>query len=222
MSDAHLSIILFISTIKQGKLLFINWSTENLNSACTVILRWRLHFEFVTAREPLEPPTVLQNQSEVTVWTGAEHVDVDTFSWDLPIKVLPTNPALASYMSHFTGTNSINIWLYVVCVRLWTWHYEAWILCFWWYLLMFALCECEKCYRGAHFRNKAAFFCCRFYCICTASDGFYMESMQPMFCLFHMRFTVYLNFKCIFPSWTSLSLRSATLSVVALYFCVFI
>lgn len=144
MSDAHLSIILFISTIKQVKLLFINWSTENLNSACTVILRWRLHFEFVTAREPLEPPTVLQNQSEVTVWTGAEHVDVDTFSWDLPIKVLPTNPALASYMSHFTGTNSINIWLYVVCVRLWTWHHEARILCFWWYLLMFALCECEK------------------------------------------------------------------------------
>lgn len=57
----------------------------------------------------MEPPTVLQNQSEVTVWTGAEHVDVDTFSWNLPIKVLPTNPALASYVSQFTGTNSINI-----------------------------------------------------------------------------------------------------------------
>ncbi|XP_035282075.1 RAB6A-GEF complex partner protein 2 isoform X1 [Anguilla anguilla] len=74
-----------------------------------VSLRWRLHFEFVTAREPVEPPTVLQNQSEVTVWTGAGHVDVDTFSWDLPIKVLPTNPALASYVSQFSGTNSINI-----------------------------------------------------------------------------------------------------------------
>lgn len=74
-----------------------------------VTLRWRLHFEFVTAREPMEPPTVLQNQSEVTVWAGAEHVDVDTFSWDLPIKVLPTNPALASFVSQFTGTNSINI-----------------------------------------------------------------------------------------------------------------
>ncbi|KAM8899142.1 RAB6A-GEF complex partner protein 2 [Spinachia spinachia] len=74
-----------------------------------VMLRWRLHFEFVTAREPMEPPIVLQNQSEVTVWAGSEHVDVDTFSWDLPIKVLPTNPALASYMSHFTGTNSITI-----------------------------------------------------------------------------------------------------------------
>lgn len=86
-------------------------------SRCTVILRWRLHFEFVTAREPMEPPTVLQNQSEVTVWAGAEHVDVDTFSWDLPIKVLPTNPALASYVSQFTGSNSINIWL---CEVLWS------------------------------------------------------------------------------------------------------
>lgn len=74
-----------------------------------VTLRWRLHFEFVTAREPMEPPIVLQNQSEVTVWSGAEHVDVDTFSWDLPIKVLPTNPALASHVSQFTGKNSINI-----------------------------------------------------------------------------------------------------------------
>uniref|UniRef100_A0A8C6UFS5 GP1 homolog, RAB6A GEF complex partner 1 n=1 Tax=Neogobius melanostomus TaxID=47308 RepID=A0A8C6UFS5_9GOBI len=48
-------------------------------STDTVTLRWRLHFEFVTAREPMEPPIVQQNQSEVTVWSGAEHVDVDTF-----------------------------------------------------------------------------------------------------------------------------------------------
>lgn len=57
----------------------------------------------------MESHNVLQNQPEVTVWTGAEHVDVDTFSWDLPIKVLPTNPALTSYVSQFTGTNSINV-----------------------------------------------------------------------------------------------------------------
>uniref|UniRef100_A0A3Q2XV12 GP1 homolog, RAB6A GEF complex partner 1 n=1 Tax=Hippocampus comes TaxID=109280 RepID=A0A3Q2XV12_HIPCM len=74
-----------------------------------VTLRWRLHFEFVTAREPAEPPVVRQNESKATVWAGAEHVEVDTFSWDLPIKILPTNPALASYESQFTGTNSINI-----------------------------------------------------------------------------------------------------------------
>ncbi|KAF3837172.1 hypothetical protein F7725_004636 [Dissostichus mawsoni] len=65
--------------------------TASSHFSCPSRSTWRLHFEFVTAREPIEPPTVLQNQSEVTVWTGAEHVDVDTFSWDLPIKVFPTN-----------------------------------------------------------------------------------------------------------------------------------
>ncbi|XP_077598210.1 RAB6A-GEF complex partner protein 2 [Stigmatopora nigra] len=72
-------------------------------------LRWRLHFEFVTAREPAEPPVVLQDESKATVWSGAETVEVDTFSWDLAIKILPTNPALASYESQFTGTNRIQI-----------------------------------------------------------------------------------------------------------------
>ncbi|GCB69745.1 hypothetical protein scyTo_0010616 [Scyliorhinus torazame] len=52
-----------------------------------VSLRWRLHFEFVTAREPVEPPTVLENQSEIITWTGAGKIDVDTFSWDLPMKL---------------------------------------------------------------------------------------------------------------------------------------
>lgn len=47
--------------------------------------------------------------------------------------------------------------------------------------------------------------------------------MQPMFCLFHMRFTVYLNFKCIFPSWTLLSLRSATLSCgCSAFLCIYL
>lgn len=75
----------------------------------SVSLKWRLHFEFVTAREPVEPPTVLENQSEIITWTGAGKIDVDTFSWDLPIKVLPTNPVLASYVSQLTSFNSITI-----------------------------------------------------------------------------------------------------------------
>ncbi|CAI9585791.1 unnamed protein product [Staurois parvus] len=74
-----------------------------------VSLKWRLHFEFVTAREPVEAPTVPENQSEIITWTGAEHIDVDTFSWDLPIKVLPTNPLLASYVSPAYSSQSICI-----------------------------------------------------------------------------------------------------------------
>lgn len=74
-----------------------------------VSLKWRLHFEFVTSREPVETPTVPENQPETITWTGAEQIDVDTFSWDLPIKVLPTNPVLASYVSQFSSSNSITI-----------------------------------------------------------------------------------------------------------------
>ncbi|XP_072269738.1 RAB6A-GEF complex partner protein 2 [Pyxicephalus adspersus] len=74
-----------------------------------VSLKWRLHFEFVTARDPVEAPTVPENQSEIITWTGAEHIDVDTFSWDLPIKVLPTNPLLASYVSPASSSHSICI-----------------------------------------------------------------------------------------------------------------
>ncbi|KAM4707216.1 RAB6A-GEF complex partner protein 2 [Discoglossus pictus] len=74
-----------------------------------VSLKWRLRFEFVTAREPVEAPTVPENQSEIITWTGAGQIEVDTFSWDLPIKVLPTNPLLASYVSPVPSSHSITI-----------------------------------------------------------------------------------------------------------------
>ncbi|XP_046922130.1 RAB6A-GEF complex partner protein 2 isoform X1 [Lynx rufus] len=78
---------------------------------CTAIvsLKWRLHFEFVTSREPglvLLPPL---EQPEPVTWTGPEQVPVDTFSWDLPIKVLPTSPTLASYAAPGPSTSTITI-----------------------------------------------------------------------------------------------------------------
>lgn len=74
-----------------------------------VSLKWRLHFEFVTSREAAEMHVAPESQSEAASWTGAEQMDVDTFSWDLPIKVLPTNPLLASYISPFPSCNSLTI-----------------------------------------------------------------------------------------------------------------
>ncbi|KFQ89869.1 Retrograde Golgi transport protein RGP1, partial [Phoenicopterus ruber ruber] len=75
----------------------------------TVSLKWRLHFEFVTSGELAGTCLVRGSQSEAVTWTGVEQIEVDTFSWDLPIKVLPTNPILASYVSQFSSTNSITI-----------------------------------------------------------------------------------------------------------------
>ncbi|XP_072777790.1 RAB6A-GEF complex partner protein 2 isoform X3 [Taeniopygia guttata] len=74
-----------------------------------VSLKWRLHFEFVTSGESAGTCLVRGSQSEAVTWTGVEQMEVDTFSWDLPIKVLPTNPILASYVSQYSSTNSITI-----------------------------------------------------------------------------------------------------------------
>lgn len=81
----------------------------SLSFSFTVSLKWRLHFEFVTSREPglvLLPPL---EQPEPATWTGPEQVPVDTFSWDLPIKVLPTSPTLVSYAAPGPSTSSITI-----------------------------------------------------------------------------------------------------------------
>ncbi|KFP29340.1 Retrograde Golgi transport protein RGP1, partial [Colius striatus] len=74
-----------------------------------VSLKWRLHFEFVTSGKSAGTCLVRGSQSEAVTWTGVEQMEVDTFSWDLPIKVLPTNPVLASYVSQFSSTNCITI-----------------------------------------------------------------------------------------------------------------
>ncbi|XP_048359552.1 RAB6A-GEF complex partner protein 2 isoform X1 [Sphaerodactylus townsendi] len=75
-----------------------------------VSLKWRLHFEFVTAGEAaVGLRGGWEGPAEADSWTGVEQVEVDTFSWDLPIKVLPTNPLLASYVSQFPNSYTLTI-----------------------------------------------------------------------------------------------------------------
>ena len=59
-----------------------------------VILRWRLHFEFTTAKQPLEGQ-VLDDVHGDTMWQGPFQMKTNGMCWDLPMKVLPTVPALA-------------------------------------------------------------------------------------------------------------------------------
>lgn len=59
-----------------------------------VQLRWRLHFEFVVLMRPL-PPAPRQVQSRAVYWTPwDDQQGYETMSWDLPIKVYPSNPCL--------------------------------------------------------------------------------------------------------------------------------
>ncbi|XP_022105233.1 RAB6A-GEF complex partner protein 2-like isoform X2 [Acanthaster planci] len=61
-----------------------------------VCLKWRLHFEFITAKEPLPDHVIPADQSESALWQGPQSLNVDTLVWNLPIKILPTNPLHAS------------------------------------------------------------------------------------------------------------------------------
>ncbi|KAF7239985.1 RAB6A-GEF complex partner protein 2 [Varanus komodoensis] len=78
-------------------------------STSIVSLRWRLHFEFVTSRDAAEMQVASEGASEAAIWTGREQMAVDTFSWDLPLKVLPASPLLAASASRFPGSNSLAI-----------------------------------------------------------------------------------------------------------------
>ncbi|XP_035666697.1 RAB6A-GEF complex partner protein 2-like isoform X1 [Branchiostoma floridae] len=74
-----------------------------------VTVKWRLHFEFVLACSPISQPELPTSQSESTTWQGPSSVAVDTMVWDLPIKVLPTNPLQATAVSLIKSSSSIKV-----------------------------------------------------------------------------------------------------------------
>lgn len=76
-----------------------------------VCLKWRLHFEFMLASSPLpagaSPVQLTSPHSDIATWQGPADVDVETMTWDLPIKILPTNPLHASSISTSRTNTSI-------------------------------------------------------------------------------------------------------------------
>lgn len=60
-------------------------------SVILVSLKWKLHFEFVTANT-LSPMPEPRNSSENVSWQGPASLDVQTMIWDLPIDIYPTHP----------------------------------------------------------------------------------------------------------------------------------
>lgn len=76
-----------------------------------VCLKWRLHFEFILASSPLpagaSPVQLTSPHTDVASWQGPSDVEVETVTWDLPIKILPTNPLHASSISTSRTSNTI-------------------------------------------------------------------------------------------------------------------
>ncbi|KAJ8874265.1 hypothetical protein PR048_025108 [Dryococelus australis] len=61
-----------------------------------VMLKWRLHFEFVTSggNEALPVPEADANGN---VWQGPAALNIETMVWNLPIKICPTVPLQVSH-----------------------------------------------------------------------------------------------------------------------------
>ncbi|XP_077988860.1 RAB6A-GEF complex partner protein 2-like [Glandiceps talaboti] len=72
-------------------------------------LKYHLHFEFITACQPVPDHVIPADQSESSTWQGPRNIDVDTMVWDLPIKILPTNPLQASSVSTVRVSNAITV-----------------------------------------------------------------------------------------------------------------
>ncbi|XP_070543034.1 RAB6A-GEF complex partner protein 2-like [Ptychodera flava] len=72
-------------------------------------LKYHLHFEFITACQPLPDHVIPADQSESSSWQGQRNIEVDTMVWDLPVKILPTNPLQATSVSTARSTNSITV-----------------------------------------------------------------------------------------------------------------
>nr|CAB3265550.1 retrograde Golgi transport protein RGP1 homolog [Phallusia mammillata] len=60
-----------------------------------VCLKWRLHFEFVTATSPLKGLDLETGQSGDRMWQGPGQIKTESMTWDVPIQILPNMPTQA-------------------------------------------------------------------------------------------------------------------------------
>lgn len=59
-----------------------------MSKSFSVSLRWKLHFEFVTAVKPTDDLKVIHNTDQI--WQAPKSVEIETMVWDLPIQIYPT------------------------------------------------------------------------------------------------------------------------------------
>ena len=69
-----------------------------------VSLRWKLHFEFAISKNLRDILPTTNDPSTSTIWSTPNSMEVESMIWDLPIKVLPTNPYFANSVAKFPCT----------------------------------------------------------------------------------------------------------------------
>ncbi|CAF1651325.1 unnamed protein product, partial [Adineta ricciae] len=85
-----------LSTLETHLSISIPLSCTPTFSMDLVSLRWKLHFEFVTSKAPRSLLPANVDSSSSTTWSTANSIEVESMTWDLPIKILPTNPYFAN------------------------------------------------------------------------------------------------------------------------------
>ena len=74
-----------------------------------VSLRWKLHFEFVISKTAHAPVPSNNDPSASSTWSTANSIDAESMIWDLPIKILPTNPYFANNVAKVACTAVVKI-----------------------------------------------------------------------------------------------------------------
>ncbi|CAF1635875.1 unnamed protein product [Rotaria magnacalcarata] len=93
-----------LSTFQTYLSLSIPLSCTPTFSMDLVSLRWKLHFEFVISKTPRGSLLANNDPSASTAWSPPNSMDVESMTWDLPIKILPTNPYFANNVAKVSCT----------------------------------------------------------------------------------------------------------------------
>ncbi|CAF2886814.1 unnamed protein product [Rotaria sp. Silwood2] len=98
-----------LSTFQTYLSLSIPLSCTPTFSVDLVALRWKLHFEFVISKSPRSLLPINNDPSTSTIWLPANSIDVESMTWDLGIKILPTNPCFANNVAKISCTTVATI-----------------------------------------------------------------------------------------------------------------
>jgi len=71
-----------------------------------VVLKWRLHFEFVTSVKPIDWGSKAETE---THWQPPQKADIETMVWDFPVVIYPTAPAHISKAFHTQRDAAITV-----------------------------------------------------------------------------------------------------------------
>lgn len=74
-----------------------------------VSLRWKLHFEFVTSKLARTILPANPDPETNSTWATSNSIDVESMIWDLPIRILPTNPYFANNAAKISCSTVVNI-----------------------------------------------------------------------------------------------------------------